>query len=238
MIKKKILDRTKISLVTLICIMNSAVNVYAGERQNTSSSQDIDSVEVEKEPDSLNEISSVEVENNDREKIQYNSELALTRLGGPDTDVQIPLSARGSCVGKKKITALLPQVPQTHLNSGLTIDSRPTFWFYIPYEKNNFALKFAIDRQKNDENQIIYATDKIVNFSANLPGIIKFQLSPNSPSLQAGKTYNWKLSFYCKAASNYSNYVIQGQIKRIIPPLALENELKQPKAIDNLRERA
>ena len=114
MIQKKIVDYKKISLLALICLISSAVSVYAQERM----------------PD----------------KIKYKPDLALTHRGRANVEEEISLASPRGCQDniKENVTVLLPEV---HSNFGLTINSHPTFWIYIPYEKNeenDFALKFVV----------------------------------------------------------------------------------------------
>ena len=109
---------------------------------------------------------------------------------------------------KQPLTALIP-----HENPGLTTAARPTFWFYIPYirediKRGEFVLLTL------DEKTVIYET----NFQlSQTPGIVSISIPSSSESaLEESKTYRWFLRIYCnKSRKSHADLVVDGSIKRV-----------------------
>jgi len=122
-----------------------------------------------------------------------------------------PAGRRDECIlGEKSLTALIPVTPE---KLGLTIASRPTFFFYIPQTKAENA-----DFSLQDENgNIVYKT------TLKLPktsGVIGLPI-PNvatSPELQVDKSYQWTFSLVCDAENRADDKYVQGFIQRVSRP--------------------
>ncbi|MBE9039204.1 DUF928 domain-containing protein [Oscillatoriales cyanobacterium LEGE 11467] len=82
------------------------------------------------------------------------------------------------------LTLLLPQT-----GLGLTVDSHPAFFVYVPDSDCNYA-EFSLFEEDGDQ-EIVYET----RFSIpNAPGIVKVELPEDSPSLEVGQNYSWYVS--------------------------------------------
>lgn len=113
-----------------------------------------------------------------------------TRRDSPQN--RVGAASRGSCQianSTEQLTALIPQT-----QAGLTTQKYPTFWFYLPYQSNDFhSLKFGLYHEQQGE---IYQTT--IAASRVLPGIISFQLPPTATPLETNQDYQWYLSIYCE----------------------------------------
>lgn len=108
--------------------------------------------------------------------------------------------------------------PLTVLNanngSDFTASANPSFWFYIPYTKDDIkhAEFLLLDGQ---ESVTIYrAAIKL----ATKPGLIKVSLPTNSQnSLQPNQNYRWYLMVNCRSSrSDEPDVVVDGWIQRKI----------------------
>lgn len=109
---------------------------------------------------------------------------------------------------KQQLTALIP--PR---NVGLTTSARPTFWFYIPYIREDIKRgEFVILTQ--DEKNVIYETTFQLS---QIPGIVSISIPLASESaLEESKTYRWFLRIYCnKSRTNRADLVVDGSVKRV-----------------------
>lgn len=116
---------------------------------------------------------------------------------------------------KQPLTALIPQN-----NLGLTTSARPTFWFYIPYIREDIKRgEFAI--LTLDEKTVIY--EKTFQLSET-PGIVSISVPLSSESaLEENKVYRWFLRIYCHKSRNYrADLVVDGSVKRV--PITAETE--------------
>jgi hypothetical protein len=129
----------------------------------------------------------------------------------PKPGSTVPLGSRDGCIlGEKPLTALIPVTPE---RIGLTISSRPTFFFYIPRTNAKDA-----DFSLQDENgNIIYKTTfKLPKTS----GAIALPI-PNvatSPELQVDKSYQWTFSLVCNPQDRADDKYVQGSIQRVNSP--------------------
>lgn len=124
-------------------------------------------------------------------------------------------SGRGYCtvVGKAPLTALIPGT-----NIGLTIAERPTFWFYVPYQSNPRSLvEFSLTDDR--ENTVYKASFQLTA----TPGIVGINLLPNTPGLEIGKIYRWKLKIVCDPENPREFESVDGAVERV----RLEENLKQ-----------
>ena len=109
---------------------------------------------------------------------------------------------------KQPLTALIP--PK---NLGLTTTARPTFWFYIPYIREDIKRgEFVILTQ--DEKTVIYET----NFQlSQIPGVVSITVPLSSKlGLEESKTYRWFLRIYCtKSRTDRADLIVDGSVKRV-----------------------
>ena len=117
--------------------------------------------------------------------------------------------SNSSCTKTKQpLTALIP--PK---NLGLTTSARPTFWFYIPYIREDIKRgEFVILTQ--DEKTVIYETTFQLS---QTPGIVSISIPLSSKSaLEETKVYRWFLRIYCnKSRTDRADLVVDGSVKRV-----------------------
>lgn len=126
----------------------------------------------------------------------------LSNDGAPGN--RVGAATRGSCPSDKNkppLTALIPGK-----NIGLTINDRPTFWFYVPYQLNSTTpVEFALTDAQEKE---IYKQNLQLT---NTPGIIGVTIPANASALEVDKTYEWRLSVNCASEKD----AVSGRIKRV-----------------------
>ena len=109
------------------------------------------------------------------------------------------------------LTALLPPSKR-----GLTIQSHPTFFIYIPQTsapQAHFTLK-------DESNQGIYQAFLPL---AQTQGILRVRLPENSPALELGVTYQWSLALICEPTQT-DIPMVSGHVRRIAPAPALRSQ--------------
>jgi hypothetical protein len=132
-----------------------------------------------------------------------------SNIGKPDQTQ--PAGRRDDCMmGEKSLTALIPVTPE---KLGLTIASRPTFFFYIP-QTNAKDADFSL---QDDKGKVVYKT------TLKLPktsGVISLPI-PNvatAPELQVDKSYQWTFSLVCNAQKRADDVSVRGFIQRVNRP--------------------
>lgn len=102
-----------------------------------------------------------------------------------------------------------------------TTSEFPTFWFYIPYSRQEInSLEFVVNNET--ETKTIYATSVQ---PLEQSGIIKITIPTNQDySLKVNQKYRWYLNLKCKQnTKNEPDQVVNGWVQRI----ALDSRLKQ-----------
>lgn len=105
-------------------------------------------------------------------------------------------------------------------NLALTVEERPTFWFFVPYKSNEAAKGEFV--WQNEANNDVYRT----SFSlSGTPGIVSVSL-PSTVSLEVNKSYQSYFKVYC-SQQNLSNPVfVHGWVQRVVVKPDLEQLLK------------
>ncbi|MEH1867740.1 MAG: DUF928 domain-containing protein [Nostoc sp.] len=126
----------------------------------------------------------------------------------------------------KLLTALVPvyPFPNAELVFGLTTNSHPTFWFYVP-DLTAVSTEFVL---QNEAGQTVYQSP--VSLSG-LPGIISLSLPSTASSLEIGKRYHWYFNIYCH--QQQPPVFVDGWIQRVEPNALLKSQLD--KATPNQR---
>ncbi|MBD2530848.1 DUF928 domain-containing protein [Nostoc flagelliforme FACHB-838] len=121
---------------------------------------------------------------------------------------------------EKQLTALVPvyQFPNAELVFGLTTNSHPTFWFYIPYDVATVSAEFVL---QNEAGQIIYQSP--VPLSGK-PGVVSFSLPSTASSLEIGKRYHWYFNTFCNLEQ--PPIFVNGWVKRVEPNPLLKSQLE------------
>jgi hypothetical protein len=146
----------------------------------------------------------------------------------PPSNLDSPLtSAAGARRSGNEFIGLTPQ-----LNIGIppipqTISERPTIYFRIPKFQGSVTFRLYKDKDAALSTQgKVYEKKFDIN---NDEGIIAFKLPDDSPVLEVGQIYIWRMNF----GNLYQSGNIDGSVRRIVPSKQLAEELsKSSKAID------
>jgi len=161
-----------------------------------------------------------------------NSLLRFTQPPPPPPDGDAPTgrprggASRGQCPDVKiPLTALVPVTEAGAKKNitqvwGLTVDERPTFWFYYPYPNGSVSeVEFSLqDSQQNDVYRSAIAPPPT-------PGVIGVRLPASAPALAVDKSYRWYFKIYCEARPAPPVFV-NGVIQRVNPNPTLSQQLK------------
>ncbi|MFN6568357.1 DUF928 domain-containing protein [Dendronalium sp. ChiSLP03b] len=104
---------------------------------------------------------------------------------------------------------------------GLTTETNPTLWFYVPYANNSaYATEFVLqDQQRNP----IYQKAIVL---PERPGVIGISLPANALQLTVDKQYRWFLNVNCKQQQPSPPIYVEGVIKRVNLNQAITKQLK------------
>ncbi|MDY6937406.1 MAG: DUF928 domain-containing protein [Cyanobacteriota bacterium] len=122
------------------------------------------------------------------------------------------------------LTLLLPEN-----GVGRTVDSHPTFFFYVPDSECSYA-EFSLFEEGGDE-EIIYETRFAV---PNAPGIAKVTIPEDLPALEVGKNYSWAVSLALDESSKIDVRFpyAYGAIERVEPDAELRENLENATEIE------
>lgn len=144
--------------------------------------------------------------------------------------------SRGTCPDVQQLstnlTALVPNLIQPQEMGpdmrGLTVEPKPTLFFYLPALVGSevaFSLK--------DENGFdLYQTTLPIPQN---PGIVSIKMPEDAPSLEVGETYRWSFGIVCETfrAGNIPEVVfVSGEIQRIQPDDDLSQKLAQAQPLE------
>lgn len=128
----------------------------------------------------------------------------------------------GACLkGTQRFTALLPQS-----QIGLTLNSHPTFFWYVPQSSATTAQFLLMSR---NDSQVVYET------TLNLPtktGIVSFTLPATVKPLEVRQRYHWFLTINCNMADRNGNPSAEGWVEYTTPSAALSEKIQQTAASD------
>ncbi|NET11865.1 MAG: DUF928 domain-containing protein [Okeania sp. SIO1H6] len=121
---------------------------------------------------------------------------------------------------------------------GLTTESHPTFWFYIPYKSEEFhSIEFVLE--DDDEYEYI---DEIPSTSQSFPKLMQVSILQTEAPLETGKNYIVSLYVYCEDPETASNPTqpikvsVIGNVER--EPISPELQSQLDQAGDDLRQQA
>jgi hypothetical protein len=106
----------------------------------------------------------------------------------------------------------IAEVTAAEIVWGITVEERPTFWFYIPYQADeilNLAEFMLLDVEKHP-----VLPQPITIQLPDVPGFVQLQVPY---SLEVGKPFNWYLSIICDDQKPSRNPSVRGWIQRIEP---------------------
>lgn len=108
--------------------------------------------------------------------------------------------------------SLVAIVPASNLVD--TIESHPTFFFFVPFsssENEDLVAEFMLitdDRQYWLDEPLLVALPQS-------PGIVRLELPESAPGLEVGDRYNWYFSILCEHWELSRNPFISGWIERV-----------------------
>ncbi|HHP7246143.1 MAG TPA: DUF928 domain-containing protein [Elainellaceae cyanobacterium] len=120
---------------------------------------------------------------------------------------------RGDCLrGDAPLVALMPDS-----NFGQTLDSYPTFYWYVPDIAAEAAEFVLLDQQDNE----IYVAEFQL---ANRAGIISISLPEMAglPPLELGENYHWYFSLICDRLDRSGDLFTEGWVRRIEDPALVQ----------------
>ena len=127
---------------------------------------------------------------------------------------------RCSTAEPDELVALVP-VTERSLAVEYTLETQPTFWFYVPYAQNDYhSLEFIL---RNDEENVHIAQ---LTPPAQ-PGVMSYSLPETAPELERDRDYNWLIVVNCENPEQNSEAAVfaQGWVRSIPPSPDLENKL-------------
>jgi len=167
-----------------------------------------------------------------------------------------PAGPRGPCVKESslvdrtnyqkeyQLTALAPviinepkQIIQDNINSqntlGITYESQPTFWVYIPDQyKNETLAEFMI----LDENNNNFFNQPVSVKLAGLSGIIGFSLQGTERYLKINEAYHWFFAVVCDPQKRSKNPTIDAWTQREeIPSNLTHDKIDQAPLTEKLK---
>jgi Domain of Unknown Function (DUF928) len=138
--------------------------------------------------------------------------------------------SRDNCKPYANLTAIVPQ-GQGDRVWGMTIDSHPAFWFYVPVALNaQRPMKFVLLDQEGNK---VY--DQTFKPSLTPAGIIHITLPLSSPGLKVNQSYRWGFSIDCDPINQKQPISVRGMIHRTALTPVIEKQLDQT---DNALDRA
>ncbi|NER26980.1 MAG: DUF928 domain-containing protein [Symploca sp. SIO1C4] len=127
---------------------------------------------------------------------------------------------------RKLLTALVPAFegisddPLSESVLGLTLEERPTFWFYVPKPLTpTTELEFILEDEQGNQ---LYQSSFTV--SKNSSGIVSIKLPSTVKALEVGKIYYWHFKTYL-----YPNFPtsVDGWVQRVALKSSLQSQLEQ-----------
>jgi hypothetical protein len=116
----------------------------------------------------------------------------------------------------KVLTALAPEYPSSQLVFGLTTQTRPTFWFYVPLKSDSVYAKLVLEDGNNQTIHKIPLTET--------PGIVSVSLPSTSSELKIHKRYRWYFNIYCKQDNQFLTSV-EGDVQLLALAPNVQKEL-------------
>jgi hypothetical protein len=121
-------------------------------------------------------------------------------------------------------------VPQG--NENLTINARPTFWFYLPQTQSK-TLEFSLFEKTPN----VLGEYKTGIYQVSLPidrqGIVtSYTLPANAPALNSGKTYEWAIALVCDPNNRQRDLNASSVIMRVELSAEMLNDIKQTPVLE------
>lgn len=114
-------------------------------------------------------------------------------------------------------------------NQIVTMADQPTFWFYVPYGRND-GLQTA-ELMLFEEDWDYFLLDPIEIPLPDEPGLISFTLPPDTPQMAVGEEYNWHFSLVCDPNRiDGTGPWVNGWVGRVATPSDLTSRLEEEDA--------
>ncbi|MDX2098063.1 MAG: DUF928 domain-containing protein [Leptolyngbyaceae cyanobacterium bins.59] len=144
----------------------------------------------------------------------------LPRKGAPNVGV-VGGATRGQCTTGK--TPLMALIPSNRL--GLTTETHPTFFLYVPETKATSAELVL----KDIKNKDVYRTKVALT---GVPGVVSVKLPQNAPALEVDKYYRWYFSMACQPDDRLEDVFVGAWVQRVAPDASLANSLRRARQRD------
>lgn len=126
--------------------------------------------------------------------------------GDPYTGNGTSTDARGTCHdANTPLIALMPDI-----NSGRSVSSYPTFWFYVPYDSETISRGTFVLQDK-EHNEVMEPLE--FTLSNTTPGFVSLTFPQDVPPLKANVSYRWFFELYCE--DDRTPVYVNGWIEKI-----------------------
>lgn len=112
---------------------------------------------------------------------------------------------------RKNLVAIVPAS-----NQGDTVESHPTFFFYVPFsssENEDLVGEFML---LTDDRYYALEQPLLVSLPQE-PGLVRIELPETFPGLEVGDRYTWYFSILCEPWELSRNPYVSGWIERVSP---------------------
>jgi hypothetical protein len=114
---------------------------------------------------------------------------------------------------------------------GLTGMDRPTFWFYVPYAKNQIVnLSFTLEDDSSPADRRI--SDLIPIVPSQIPGLMSVVLPDSIAPLSLNRSYHWFLKLNLECTIGKRPFFVDGWIQRVEIDRPLRDRIQQAAPID------
>jgi hypothetical protein len=126
-------------------------------------------------------------------------------------------------VSQPYLTALVPSTQNGEIFIEKTVESHPTFWFYVPYSARDYVkVEFVlIDQNEQDVYKAIFP------IVLKEPGIISIKIPETAPELDVNQKYRWVFSIICNPANRSGDITVNGWLKRVEKDNQIINAINQ-----------
>lgn len=148
----------------------------------------------------------------------YAQDLGFPDDGQTGSGDRVAGGNRGNC--PKVDVPLTALIPATNL--GKTVDGKPIFWFYIPYEMK-YIRQATFSLLEENQNPVL--SEPISIALSGTPGLIGVTLPTTVNELEIDREYHWFLEIECNAENSSQNLsqdslnnpYVHGWVKRVAP---------------------
>ncbi|MCT7964094.1 DUF928 domain-containing protein [Laspinema sp. D1] len=142
------------------------------------------------------------------------------RRGGDENICERP-SANGASNEIEELPLIVIAPPSVR---GLTVEERPTLWFYIPFEfTEKLSAEFSLSLwEDKKEGRRIH--EQMISLTGT-PGIVSVSLPPTVEPLEEGKEYRFVFTIVCNPNSRVEDVFVNGFVRRTTLDPSLQSQL-------------